>query len=225
MKNDPIKSKTKSLLAKMNESADTKGDINSSAMETFKNIVFGVLGGGIGTAIIGKASLGVGAVVTGLGHYTGNSLISMLGIGMMSSSIFLKDKPEDADKSFSDKAKGRVKEFGDGLKEKLFIKKKETEDFSQVQRTDIQTPASQDLITETKLSGIDPNIIIDNMEQDLEQAASFYANANSSDAYEDFEEIPNVEQEDFDQDQPQDDSSEDIEDEDLEGLSDDSPIF
>lgn len=99
------------------------------------------------------------------------------------------------------------------------------------QTREVQTPSSDELIVETKLSGIDPNIIIDNMEQDLEQAASFYANSHSEETFDELEQEDSFDkmstsiEDDFEDGQMEEDSSDESKNEDLEGLQDDSPIF
>lgn len=223
MKRDPIKSKTKRLLDKVNQPAKTKGDIQTSAMETIKNIVFGVLGGGIAGAIAGRASLGIGALVTGIGHYTGSSIAAMLGLGMMTSTVSNKPDRLEAEKPFADKAKSRVNDFSDTIKHKLFISDKTKSKLADMEeQTDISPIDSKELISNAKLSGIDPNIIIDNMEKDLEQAAQFYAESTDLNDQEDFDEFEEV-TDDYEDESSSEPTKES--DDDLEGFEDDSPIF
>jgi hypothetical protein len=68
----------------------TEGSIKNTALETGKEILVCVLGGGLIGAAIGKPSLAIGIVTTGFGHYSGNKLTQLLGIGMMAANGFQK---------------------------------------------------------------------------------------------------------------------------------------
>lgn len=221
MKKDPMKSKTTRLLAKINSPEQTKGDLKASAMETFKSILVGVLAGGVAGAIAGRASLGIGALVNGIGHYTGNSIASMVGLGMMTSSLTSKANQITSNRSFSELAKERVNDFSQGVKHKLFMDRKTEKKLQEIEQESKTYLSEEEISKEAKLSGVDPNVILDNMERDLEQAAQFYADSTedleSDDTFDDFEEVTDIES-------GQDDSNDDS-DNDLEGLEEDHPIF
>jgi hypothetical protein len=76
----------------MTHGLETKGDVKNSLLETGKDILIGVVGGGLIGAAIGKPSLIVGLGVTGTGHYMGNRLATLLGIGMMAANGFQPSK-------------------------------------------------------------------------------------------------------------------------------------
>lgn len=127
------RSKKRSLLGAITETQPTKGDVKGSLIETGKDLVIGVIGGGFAGAMIGRASLLVGVAVTGIGHYTNNRLISTFGLGMMAASGFQTKKdgvsgPENQE--VLEGAKERAMAFKDSLSEKLFLdkilKKKDT---------------------------------------------------------------------------------------------------
>ena len=88
------KAKKKHFLSGMNEELPTKGNAKNTLLETGKDILIGVLGGGLIGAVIGKPSLAVGIITTGAGHYTDNKLIQLLGIGMMAANGFQKIQEE-----------------------------------------------------------------------------------------------------------------------------------
>ena len=67
------KAKKKHFLSGMNEELPTKGNAKNTLLETGKDILIGVVGGGLIGAIIGKPSLAVGIITTGAGHYTDNN--------------------------------------------------------------------------------------------------------------------------------------------------------
>jgi hypothetical protein len=115
-----------SLLGEIAQKQETKGSMKGTLIETGKDLVVGVIGGGIVGALIGKTSLLLGAVVTAVGHYTDNRLISSLGFGMMASNGFQPKNsgvsgPENQD--ILEGAKERVMAFKDSFSEKLFLDK------------------------------------------------------------------------------------------------------
>ena len=114
----------KNLLDSITHSHNTKGDVKHTAIETAKDIVIGVIGGGLIGAAIGKPSLIVGAGVTGAGHYTGNRMISLLGIGMMAANGFQKTKSvEGLDGMNLQSIKERVLAYKDSFMEKTYLDK------------------------------------------------------------------------------------------------------
>lgn len=119
--------KKKGFLSGITDDLSTKGDMKNSAIETVKDLLVGVLGGGVVGAAIGKTSLLVGAAVTGIGHFTKSRLTSIFGIGMMASNGFQgTDKSvsgTDENKPFVEGVKERILNFKDSMKQKLFVDK------------------------------------------------------------------------------------------------------
>ena len=101
---------------------NTKGSVKNTALETGKDILVCVLGGGLIGAAIGKPSLAVGIVTTGLGHYSGNKLTQLLGLGMMAANGFQKNTSVSGLEGL-DGVKERIKAFKDGFAEKLYLDK------------------------------------------------------------------------------------------------------
>src|ERR1700757_2829450 len=64
-------------------SANMKEELKESAMETGKDILVGVVGGGITGMLLGKSSLLLGAGVTGYGHFAKKPMARIFGMGMM----------------------------------------------------------------------------------------------------------------------------------------------
>src|SRR4051812_1169561 len=78
------KSKKTHVLALAKE-LNTKGSAKNSAIESVKDLVVGVVGGGLAGAAIGKPSLLVGLGTSLMGHYIGSSMATSFGLGMMAS--------------------------------------------------------------------------------------------------------------------------------------------
>ncbi len=122
-------SQKKSLLGEITKDLDTKGDIKNSAIETVKDVVIGVVAGGVAGSAIGRASLIIGAAVTGLGHYYKSRLASVFGIGMMAANGFqqtdsqMKGTPKEGLEGTLEGAKERVMNFKDTFSQKLFLDK------------------------------------------------------------------------------------------------------
>src|SRR5438552_4644444 len=107
--------KKKHFLAGMNEGLPTKGDAKNTMLETGKDVLIGVLGGGLIGAAIGKPSLIVGIVTTGAGHYTGNKLVQILGIGMMASNGFQKSSTTVSGLEGLDGVKERIQAYKESM--------------------------------------------------------------------------------------------------------------
>jgi hypothetical protein len=86
--NVQAKATKKKFLAGMTQTLDTKNNIQNSFVETGKDLIIGVVGGGVVGAAIGKPSLLIGIAITGTGHFMNNRLMTSLGMGMMASNGF-----------------------------------------------------------------------------------------------------------------------------------------
>ncbi|MCC7303083.1 MAG: hypothetical protein IT233_10620 [Bacteroidia bacterium] len=120
--------KKKSLLGSITTDLETKGDAKNSAIETLKDVVVGVVVGGVAGSAIGRASLIVGAAITGLGHYYKNHLASIFGVGMMAANGFqgnteMKGTPKEGLEGVIEGAKDRVMAFKDTFSQKLYLDK------------------------------------------------------------------------------------------------------
>jgi hypothetical protein len=114
--------KKKNFLAGMNEGLPTKGNAKNTLLETGKDILIGVLGGGLIGAAIGRPSLLIGIVTTGAGHYTGNKLVQLLGVGMMASNGFQKGNTVSGLEGLNG-VKERLKAYKETFSEKLYLDK------------------------------------------------------------------------------------------------------
>ncbi|MCC7302791.1 MAG: hypothetical protein IT233_09125 [Bacteroidia bacterium] len=119
----------KSLLGEITKDLETKGDMKNSTIETLKDVVVGVVAGGVAGSAIGRASLIIGAAVTGLGHYYKSRLASVFGVGMMAANGYqqsntqMKGTPKDGLEGVIEGAKDRVMTFKDTFSQKLFLDK------------------------------------------------------------------------------------------------------
>ena len=118
-----------SLLGEITKDLETKGDLKNTAIETLKDVVIGVVAGGVAGSAIGRASLVIGAAVTGLGHYYKSRLASVFGVGMMAANGFqqtdeqMKGTTKDGLEGTLEGAKERVMNFKDSFSQKLFLDK------------------------------------------------------------------------------------------------------
>jgi hypothetical protein len=102
----------------------TKGNVKHSAIETGKDLLIGVIGGGIIGAVIGKPALLIGIGVTGYGHFASKPAFATLGIGMMASSGMTAGNTTQGVDGFSaEDVKARVMNFKDSITSRLFLDK------------------------------------------------------------------------------------------------------
>ncbi len=159
--------KKKGLLGEITQDLETKHDLKNSAIETGKDLVVGVLGGGVVGALIGKASLLIGAAVTGIGHYYKSRMASLFGVGMMAANGF--EKPSsgavsgtDGKASLVDEAKERVMTFKDSFSKKLYLDKlqsKKTDTKTETTKADTTknlAPAKEETTGEEKTTETKP---------------------------------------------------------------------
>jgi hypothetical protein len=111
--------KKKGFLSGMREKLNTKGNIKNSSLETGKDLLIGVIGGGLIGAVVGKPSLLVGIATTLGGHYSGNKLVQILGLGMMAGGSF-RTQPVSGLEGL-DGVKERLQAFKTSLSDKLFL--------------------------------------------------------------------------------------------------------
>ncbi|MFO0356428.1 MAG: hypothetical protein ACK50A_05690 [Sphingobacteriaceae bacterium] len=104
---------------------DTKGNAKNSAIESVKDLVVGVVGGGLAGAAIGKPSLLVGFGTSLIGHYMGSSMATSFGMGMMASGGYQIGQGAVNGTSLSglEGAKERMKAFGQNIKQRLYLDK------------------------------------------------------------------------------------------------------
>lgn len=119
------KYKRKRALHGTNVAVTTGEKVKDSAIQTGKDLLIGVIGGGIAGAVIGKTSLLIGAGVTGYGHFAKKPMVSTFGIGMMAASGFNAGaNSTNGINGFSaEDVKARLKNFKDSFTSKLFLDK------------------------------------------------------------------------------------------------------
>jgi len=94
-----------------------------SIVETGKDVIIGVIGGGIAGAVIGKPSLLVGLLVTGAGHVTNNRVVQLLGVGMMASNGFQPSNSGTNGLEGLDGVKDRLQAYKDSFSQKFYLDK------------------------------------------------------------------------------------------------------
>lgn len=104
--------------------ASTGGKVKDAATELGKDIVIGVIGGGVAGAVLGRLSFVVGAAVTGVGHFAKSRIASALGLGMMASGTYqamsgMNGKPT----SGLEGVKERLLALKDDMKKRIFLDK------------------------------------------------------------------------------------------------------
>ena len=117
------KGKRQTMMQGFGSDLKTEGNVKNTAIETGKGILVGVLGGGLLGAAIGKPSFVVGILTTGVGHYSGNKLTQMLGIGMMAANGFTKTNAAVSGIEGLDGVKERLQAFKESFSEKLYLDK------------------------------------------------------------------------------------------------------
>jgi len=109
-------------MAGMSSNLPTKGNVKNTLMETGKDLLVGVIGGGLVGAAIGKPSLGVGLILTGVGHYSENRLATLFGIGLMASNGFQVGKGINGLEGLEG-VKERIQAYKENFSEKLYLDK------------------------------------------------------------------------------------------------------
>jgi hypothetical protein len=112
----------KNFLKGMNEELPTKGNVKNTVLETGKDLLVAVLGGGLIGSAIGRPSLAIGLVTTGTGHYMQNRLLTLLGIGIMAANGFQKSKAVNGLEGL-DGVKDRLMAYKENFSEKLYLDK------------------------------------------------------------------------------------------------------
>lgn len=129
-----------------------------------RDVLIGVFGGGLASALLGKYSFIIGLGVAGFGHYSENKALSALGLGMMASGTFraLTGKTQDEKKPKSERIKERLEIFKEELKQKFFLDKvlseKQPEQKTKEKATETkqEEPAVTNDANEEVISGFNP---------------------------------------------------------------------
>jgi len=115
------KATKKGFLSGMNEGLKTEGNLKNSSLETGKNILIGVIGGGLVGAVIGKPSMLVGIATTLGGHYSGNKLVQILGLGIMAGGTIKSGTVSGLEGL--DGVKERLQAFKTSMSDRLYLDK------------------------------------------------------------------------------------------------------
>ncbi|GGA89995.1 hypothetical protein [Puia dinghuensis] len=108
----------------VDHTAPTDKRMIQTAVETGKDLLVGVVGGGLAGAAIGKSSLLVGILVTGAGHFTNNRIVQLLGVGMMASNGFQSSSQgTTSGLDGFDGIKDRLLAYKDSFSQKFYLDK------------------------------------------------------------------------------------------------------
>src|SRR5689334_4392655 len=122
-KNKYAKKAERAQFLSMTSGLDTKGNFKNTLIETGKDLLVGVIAGGIVGSAVGKPSLGIGVGVTAFGHYRGSRLLSLFGIGMMAANGFQSSSSVSGVDDGLEGVKDRVMAFKDSFSQKLYLDK------------------------------------------------------------------------------------------------------
>lgn len=157
----------------------TGKDLKNAALETGKDLVVGAVGGGLVGAVLGRGSLIGGALVSFAGHLKNSRILSAFGLGMMASSGLSKPSEPSVNGTPLEKveaAKSRMKLFGEGLKQRLWmdkiLKSRQSNDESTAGLGEVKYfvyPSGEE-VGSVDLSELD------SLEQAIQQSASNYQN-------------------------------------------------
>lgn len=130
------KAHRKSFLDGLAGDLPTKGKMKNTLMETGKDLIIGVIGGGVLGAILGKPAFLLGIAATGAGHYIDNRFVQLIGIGMMAAPV-IKNSPIAGLDGFEG-IKERLLAYKETLTDKMYLdkimkKKAEVEGIGDVQ--------------------------------------------------------------------------------------------
>ena len=118
------KAKKADIISGMTHELPTKDNVKNTLLETGKDLLIGVVGGGLVGAAIGKPSLLIGLGITGAGHYTGNHLGTLFGIGLMAANGFQKSKTVEGLEGMDiQSVKDRMTAYKDNFIEKTYLDK------------------------------------------------------------------------------------------------------
>ncbi|WP_207515028.1 hypothetical protein [Longitalea luteola] len=122
-KNRYVKNATKSKLLKtIKGEVNPQNDFKATALVTVKDVVLGVLGGGIVAAIAGKFAIPLGIVITGAGHFKNSKMLQVIGLGTMASNSFTKTAPVNGLEGL-DGVKERLQALKSSITEKFLLDK------------------------------------------------------------------------------------------------------
>jgi hypothetical protein len=157
--------------------SEQKSKLINTAEGIGRDVLIGVLGGGLASAILGKYSFIGGLVVAGYGHYSENKALAALGLGMMASGTFmaLTGKKQDQKKPLPDRIKERLEIFKEELKQKVFLDKilaeKTVDEKKQEKKAETPTVKNNEQ-EEDELTGLEKYLSKSEIEQIKKQAES-----------------------------------------------------
>jgi hypothetical protein len=182
-----LKAQRKTLTGTDSETSASKGNFKRTAAETGKDLLIGVIGGGLAGALVGRPSLLVGLAVTGVGHFMGSPAVAVFGAGMMASGGYqvVAGAMNGADeKTKLEKAKERLTNFKEVIKHQFYLdkivkskKKKESESTDGIGEVKYYTyPEKNEELGESKTPEMKE---LERIEAQMETSAQKFAEKNS----------------------------------------------
>lgn len=114
----------KKMINHITQTLQTKGNVKNSAIETGKDLLIGVIAGGCVGAAVGRPSLLIGFITSGVGHYLDNRLLTSAGLGMMASNNFVSKSVQGIEGLEGlEGVKERLQAFKESLAEKVYLDK------------------------------------------------------------------------------------------------------
>jgi len=115
------------ILHDLTATQPAKGHVTNTLVETGKDLLIGVIGGGVVGALVGRPSLILGLGIAATGHYTENRLAQVFGVGMMAANGYQKSGNvsglEGLD-GMKERLQAYKESFGDKFYLSKFLKKK-----------------------------------------------------------------------------------------------------
>jgi hypothetical protein len=183
MANEEGKSKLKYTPSYLLEDIEAKGNFKNTAIKSTAQVLIGVGGGAIGTAILGKYAFITGLGLIGLGNYKGISWMTPLGSGMMASSLMLAEDAvglsgtEGFDlKTEASKAKQRLLKLKENFLshtylDKVFKKKAATTQKQVADKQKVESDTEDDTQEVKGLNDVPASTELDNIEKQLMASA------------------------------------------------------
>ncbi|MFM2224266.1 MAG: hypothetical protein RJA07_468 [Bacteroidota bacterium] len=125
-KNKKVEAHRNLILDTMNGKSQPEGKLVDTTVITLRDVLVGVIGGGVLGAVVGRPSFLIGIAATGFGHYKKIPLLQLAGIGMMAANTSLeinKNGVKGVDQDVMDGIKDRLMAYKESFQEKLYLDK------------------------------------------------------------------------------------------------------
>jgi hypothetical protein len=114
-------SQKKALLKEIDTRQETRGSAGNSVKEMGKDLLIGVIGGGLLSAILDKKAFWAGLLISGTGYYRDSRALTALGLGMMANGGYKMGKDALSGLDGLDGVKERLLAFRDSMLERTYL--------------------------------------------------------------------------------------------------------